>query len=126
MRCLLDWSKLGMLHYLSKRRGSFQVVTSNKRRNWITGSSFSHLYEYELFHEWNSGYRGHDMSMVIASSIALLLGIALVAVRLFQEGHFYGAALLIASVGALGLFAAMGIYLKNQNIVIREEKEEWK
>lgn len=66
------------------------------------------------------------MSMVIASSIALLLGIALVAVRLFQEGHFYGAALLIASVGALGLLAAMGIYLKNQNIIIREEKEEWK
>ncbi len=66
------------------------------------------------------------MSMVIASSIALLLGIALVAVRLFQEGYFYGAALLIASVGALGLLAAMGIYLKNQNIIIREEKEEWK
>lgn len=66
------------------------------------------------------------MSMVIASSIALLLGIALVAVRLFQEGHFYAAALLIASVGALGLFAAMGIYLKNQNIIIREGKEEWK
>lgn len=115
-----------MLCYFSKRRGPFQIVTQNKRRNWITGSSFSHIDEYELLYEWNSGYRGNDMSMVIASSIALLLGIALVAVRLFQEGYFYGAALLIASVGALGLLAAMGIYLKNQNIIIREEKEEWK
>ncbi len=63
------------------------------------------------------------MSIVIASSISLLLGISLVAVRLFQDGHFYAAALLIASIGAIGLFVATGMYLKNQNIIIREDKQ---
>ncbi len=63
------------------------------------------------------------MSIVIASSISLLLGISLVAVRLFQDGHFYAAALLIASIGAIGLFIAIGVYLKDQNIIIREDNQ---
>lgn len=64
------------------------------------------------------------MSTIISSSIALLLGIALVAVRLFQEGHFYGAALLIASVGAVGLFITIGIHLKNENIRLMSSVED--
>ena len=63
------------------------------------------------------------MSIVIASSISLLLGISLMAVRLFQDGHFYAAALLIASIGAIGLFIAIGVYLKDQNIIIREDNQ---
>jgi len=63
------------------------------------------------------------MNMIIASSVFLLLGVSLVAVRLFQEGHFYAAALLISAIGAIGLFIAIGMRIKDETIFLRGQED---
>lgn len=55
------------------------------------------------------------MGFIIPATMLFLTGITLIAIRLFQESHFYSASLLLTSLGAAGLFVALGMHVKKQN-----------
>ncbi len=55
------------------------------------------------------------MAWVVAAMTLMMSGIILIAIRLFEDGHFYSAALLLVSVGAGGLLVSLGMYMKKEN-----------
>lgn len=55
------------------------------------------------------------MNIIIASLGISAVGITLLLVKMFQDGHFYLAAALVCALGICALFFGAGIFYKEEN-----------
>jgi len=53
------------------------------------------------------------MRLAICAGLVTMTGILLIVVKLFQEEHFYSAALLLVGVGSAALIVALFLYMKD-------------
>ena len=63
------------------------------------------------------------ITWVVSVMSLLMAGFILIAVKLFQDGHFYAASLLLVAIGSSGLFVSLGMHMKIKNQEFGDSEE---